>query len=259
MSDVQKVSLSFLESNGKCIASINEIYRTIKDITEPDIFLRLLPDIRNKIVEMDTKVSVDKTRLNNLVYVYKQQNIILKARFDGYRASVSNRLESTLPLNTNGSIYDPERLLSERYYEGVVDTESSYSVMDVIKRLMSDEEENLIRMDADIDKLNEVYKHYIEASRRILSIKMRLSDDVNITKFTTDVMTTEAREELEEIEMQLRNIVTSLTMAKQTIAHTFQKAQAQETDYEVYHEAVKRFNSMALESTFQTGTVTSIY
>lgn len=259
MSDVQKVSLSFLESNGTCIASIEQLIRTIMDITESDVFLQLLPDIKNKIVGLDTKISVDKMRLNNLVYAYKQQNIMMKARFDGYRASVSNRLESTLPLNTNGSMYDPERLLSEKYYEGAIHEESRYSVMDVIKRLMSDEEENLIRMDADINKLNEVYKHYIEASSRILSVKTRLNDESTVTKFTTGIMTTDARQELEDLNLQLRNIKSSLTLAKQTIAHTFQKAEAQEVDYEIYHEAVKRFNAMTLEATFQSGSITDIY
>lgn len=254
---VKDISLAFitnLESNVKtCIA----LKSALENIVKPADFLEILPDFKDKVFKLDSNISRDKNNIQYLISEYKQSLQKAKAETSEYITRIQDRILSPNQMNTNVTVYDEENQLSKSCYRGFDDDPAHYSILSIMKRIINDEEDNLICFEKAIDNTRAFYDGYVNAQHFLLEMKNRLSDNEFTKLFTSEYLSADGENEIRKLKRYFNTIERNCSSAREFITTIFQMFLAQERDYKIYASAVERFEQHALESYFSTGSVTS--
>lgn len=257
ISGVKDISLGFITSLDSNVKTCQELENTLSNIVSPGDFLEKLPDFKSAVIKLDTSISRDKNNIQYLISEYKQRLEEAKATISGYITRAQDRMLSQNQMNTNVTFYDEENQLSKTCYHGFDEDPANYSMLSIMKRIMSDEEDNLSCFEKALDGTKSIYEWYIQAQSYMLRIKTRLEDNEFTKLFTSEYLTSEGENEIQNIKKNFDSVRRSCVNAKGMITEIFQMFIAQERDYKIYAAAVERFEQYALESYFSTGSVTS--
>lgn len=255
INEVKDISLYFITSSDEEQKILNEIYTALDRVVKPGEFLEKIPDYRDAITKIDSRISVAKTRIQHLVSAYHTRLDQVKAMLSQYQSQIEKRILDPNQLNTNVTFYDEENQLSKSEYSGYEEEASEYSMLAIVKRILNDEPENIEYLEKFLQEIDSVYKWYINAQSHMLRAKLMLNDNEFISLFTSEFMSSEGEEKIRELKRFINSTQINLSQSKDRITKLFQMFNAQESDYEIYARVVERFNSVALESYFSTGFV----
>lgn len=255
--EVKDESLSFITQIDEELRIIKEIVTALESVTSPGDFLEKIPEYRSTLEKLDSKITLNKNAISFLLTAYHKQVQQKRAILYSYCNNIEKRMLSQTQLNTNVTFYDEENPLSKSNYIGFEENPSMYSMLSIIKRIVNDESYNLDHFEGTVGELKNIQTFFEYAQKYMLKVKSIFNDQEFINRFTTEYLSAEAQSSLRDLQMDISDIRLHIEKSKQKITSAFQMFNAQENDYAIYEKAVERFMSVALESYFSVGSVTS--
>lgn len=254
---VKDTSLAFIVNIDEELKIIQKLYESLNTTTSPGMFLEKLPEYKEMINRLDSKLSIDKHGLIYLTFAYRTHIESKKARFFQLKDMIRQRTNSPNQLNTNFTFYDEENQLSKKNYAGFEEDPSMYSMISIVKRIMNAEQDYLYYFEQFINNMDEMHRMYANAQGFMLTIKSTLEDQSFVTKFTSEYLSASAESELLRLQREFKNMMNTIGKAKTWITDLFRMYNAQERDYQIYEKVVEKFESVVLESHFSKGFVSS--